>query len=137
MEGELQRVGLEWGDSKSSSLSRHLSGKPQHLCGPGAKLYPLAGPPGRLGGRCHRLQKGMGVPSGRCRVCPGLICRGSVRWPVLAYWLGAGWAGALARDVGRGWVCGPPASLSITAPSIAHVSRPLNPAQSLMSAFNC
>lgn len=32
---------------------------------------------------------------------------------------------------------GPPASLSITAPSTTHVSRPLNPAQSLMSAFNC
>lgn len=60
-----------------------------------------------------------------------------MQWPVLAYWLGAGWAGALARNVGRGWVCGPVASLLITAPSIAHVSHPLNPAQSFMSAFNC
>lgn len=35
------------------------------------------------------------------------------------------------------WVLRPPASLSISAASPTHVSRPLNPAQSLMSAFNC
>lgn len=41
------------------------------------------------------------------------------------------------KGCGQERACGPSVSLSITAPSTARVSGPLNPAQSLMSAFNC
>ena len=71
------------------------------------------------------------------RACP---CPTLLRLDVMAQvgLLAQGWVGR-GPSWGRGHREGtcPPASLSITAPSTAHVSRPLNPAQSLMSAFNC